>query len=155
MATTRAVSPPDEHEPDDRAGDEQAGDEQAGDEQAPGRRALGRRGEDVAAEHLAARGLTVLERNWRCREGELDLVAAEGERLVVAEVKTRSGTGFGQPAEAVTRAKAARIRRLAQRWLAEHHAAGGSGFAEVRFDVLAVLVGRAGAPQVEHYEGAF
>ncbi|MDD7941136.1 YraN family protein [Actinomycetospora lutea] len=121
----------------------------------PDRRALGRRGEDVAAEHLAARGLTVIERNWRCREGELDLVAAEGDRLVVAEVKTRSGTGFGLPAEAVTRGKAARIRRLAQRWLAERHAAGGSGFAEVRFDVLAVLVTRGAAPQVEHYEGAF
>ncbi|GAA4892377.1 YraN family protein [Actinomycetospora straminea] len=121
----------------------------------PDRRVLGRRGEDVAAEHLAARGLTVLDRNWRCREGELDLVAAEGERLVVAEVKTRSGTGFGVPAEAVTGVKAARIRRLAQRWLAERHAAGGRGFAEVRFDVLAVLVRPGGAPEVEHYEGAF
>jgi putative endonuclease len=119
------------------------------------RQLLGRRGEEVAAEHLAARGLTVLDRNWRCREGELDLVAADGPRLVVVEVKTRSGTGFGFPAEAVTAIKAARIRRLAQRWLAERHAAGGSGFDEVRFDVLAVLVAPGATPQVEHYEGAF
>ncbi|GAA4937766.1 putative endonuclease [Actinomycetospora succinea] len=125
------------------------------DEPPPDRRELGRHGEDVAAEHLAARGLTVLDRNWRCREGELDLIAADGERLVVAEVKTRSGTGFGFPAEAVTRVKAARIRRLAQHWLAERHAAGAAGFAEVRFDVLAVLVVPGAAPQVEHYEGAF
>ncbi len=121
----------------------------------PDRRALGQRGEDVAAAFLADRGLVVLERNWRCREGELDLVAADGGRLVVAEVKTRSGTGFGLPAEAVTARKAARIRRLAQRWLAARHAAGGSGFAEVRFDVLAVLLAGGAAPRVEHYEGAF
>ncbi|PVZ14496.1 YraN family protein [Actinomycetospora cinnamomea] len=121
----------------------------------PDRRALGQRGEDVAVEHLAARGLVVLDRNWRCREGELDLVAADGHRLVVAEVKTRSGTGYGLPAEAVTAAKAGRIRRLAQRWLAARHAAGGSGFDEVRFDVVAVLLAPGTPPRVEHYEGAF
>ncbi|MEJ2860565.1 YraN family protein [Actinomycetospora flava] len=134
MTTTRAVN--DGQPPDDR-------------------RTLGRRGEELAAEHLAARGLTVLDRNWRCRDGELDLLAVDGDVLVVAEVKTRSGTGFGLPAEAVTWSKAARIRRLAQRWLAERHAAGGAGFDEVRFDVLAVLVTPGAAPQVEHYEGAF
>jgi putative endonuclease len=120
-----------------------------------GRRRLGRRGEDVAAEHLAARGLVVLDRNWRCREGELDLVAADGARLVVAEVKARSGTGYGVPAEAVTPPKAARVRRLAQRWLAERHARGEPGFDEVRFDVVAVLLAPGAAPRVEHYEGAF
>jgi putative endonuclease len=120
----------------------------------PHRTTLGRRGEDVAAAHLAAHGLVVLERNWRCREGELDVVAADGDCLVVVEVKSRSGTGFGA-AEAVTPAKAARIRRLAQRWLAARHAAGGSGFAEVRFDVVAVLLAPGAPPRVEHYEGAF
>ena len=120
----------------------------------PDRGTLGQRGEELAAEHLAARGLAVLDRNWRCREGELDLVAAAGDRLVVVEVKTRSGTGYGT-AEAVTPAKASRIRRLAQRWLAQRHAAGGSGFAEVRFDVVAVLLAPGAAPQIEHYEGAF
>lgn len=128
---------------------------QQGDRRPDGRRLLGQRGEDVAAEHLATRGLVVLDRNWRCREGELDLVAADGDRLVVAEVKTRSGTGFGVPAEAVTPPKAARIRRLAQRWLAERHAAGAPGFEEVRFDVVAVLLAPGAAARVEHYEGAF
>lgn len=136
MTTTRAVTDEPPPEPD-------------------ARRSLGRHGEDVAAAHLAARGLAVLARNWRRREGELDLVAADGRCLVVVEVKTRSGTGFGLPVEAVTRLKAARIRRLAQQWLAEHHASGGAGFAEVRFDVLAVLVAPGASPQIEHYEGAF
>ena len=121
----------------------------------PDRRTLGRRGEEVAAAHLVTRGLAVRARNWRCREGELDVVASEGARLVVCEVKTRSGTGFGLPAEAVTAGKAARIRRLAQRWLAAHHEATGEGFTEVRFDVLAVLLAPGAAPRVDHYEGAF
>ncbi len=81
------------------------------------RNELGRHGEDVAAQYLAERGMVVLSRNWRCREGELDLVATDRKRLVVCEVKTRSGLGFGGPAEAVTPAKAARIRRLAVTWL--------------------------------------
>lgn len=112
---------------------------------------LGRRGEDLAAEHLCARGCEVLERNWRRREGELDLVARDGPRLLVVEVKTRSGTGFGLPAEAVTRVKAARIRRLAAAWLAED----GRRFDEVRFDVVAVLLPPGAPASVEHYEGAF
>ena len=115
------------------------------------RNVLGRRGEDLAVEHLTARGLTVLDRNWRRREGELDVVATDRRRLVVVEVKTRSGTGYGLPAEAVTPAKAARIRRLTQAWLAEHRA----GWVEIRFDVVAVLVRPGAAPVVEHYEGAF
>lgn len=140
MATTRDAGDAPPGTPDRRSHD---------------RRRLGRHGEDVAAEHLVARGLVVLDRNWRCREGELDLVAADGRRLVVAEVKTRSGTGFGVPAEAVTHVKAARIRRLAQRWLAQRHADGAPGFDEVRFDVLAVLLTPGATPRVEHYEGAF
>lgn len=112
---------------------------------------LGRRGEDIAAEFLVRRGLVVLSRNWRCRQGELDLVAAEGARLVVCEVKTRSGSGYGHPAEAVTRRKAARIRQLTRFWLAEHRI----GWCEVRFDVLAVLCPPGGQPQVEHLVGVF
>lgn len=113
---------------------------------------LGRWGEDVAADHLAAAGLVLLARNWRCREGELDLVAIEdGRRLVVCEVKTRSGLGFGAPAEAVSPAKAARIRRLTAAFLRAHR----MGWVEVRFDVVAV-VAPAGAPMtVEHLRGAF
>ena len=85
---------------------------------------LGRRGEDEAVRYLERRGLVVLSRNWRCRDGELDVVAVDTDRLVVCEVKTRSGTRFGEPAEAVTPRKAARIRRVTQAWLAAHHAGG-------------------------------
>jgi putative endonuclease len=101
----------------------------------------------------------VLERNWRCREGEIDIVAREGDVLVVCEVKTRRGVAFGTPLEAVTPAKAARLRRLTARWLAatrESRAADGvGGFADIRFDVVGVLLPRAGAPTVEHLRGAF
>ncbi len=79
---------------------------------------LGRRGEDLAARFLEQQGLVVLSRNWRCRHGEVDLVATDADKLVVCEVKTRSGTRFGEPAEAVTGRKAARIRRVTQAWLA-------------------------------------
>ena len=72
---------------------------------------LGRYGEEVAAEHLVAAGLTIVARNWRCREGEVDIVALDGDVLVMCEVKTRRGVGFGTPLDAVTPAKAARLRR--------------------------------------------
>jgi len=124
------------------------------------RGALGRYGEDVAARHLAAAGLTLLARNWRCREGEVDIVAREGDVLVVCEVKTRRGAGFGTPLDAVTPAKAARLRRLAVRWLADQRASGdGPGgpdrYAEVRFDVVSVLAPLGGPTAVEHLRGAF
>jgi putative endonuclease len=112
---------------------------------------LGRRGEQLAVDFLIDRGLRVLARNWRCPEGELDVVAAEGPVLIVCEVKTRSGLGFGEPAEAVTARKAARIRRVTQAWLAER----GSGWPEVRFDVLAVLLPPGGRATVQHYRAAF
>lgn len=123
------------------------------------RAALGRYGEDVAARHLTSSGFALLARNWRCREGEIDILARDGDVLVVCEVKTRRDVGFGTPLEAVTPAKAARLRRLAARWLAatrEARAAdGGGGFADVRFDVVSVLLPRAGGPVVEHVRGAF
>ena len=112
---------------------------------------LGARGEAVAARYLGGRGLVVLDRNWRCREGEIDLVATDGATVVIVEVKTRSGTGYGHPAEAVTPRKLVRMRRLAQLWLAAHRV----GWVEVRFDVIAVLA-RPGAPvEVEHFPGVF
>ena len=112
---------------------------------------LGGHGERIAAAFLTDAGLTVLDRNWRCREGELDIVARDADALVFCEVKTRRGTGYGTPAEAVTPAKRRRLRVLAQRWLAAHdeHAP------HVRFDVVGVLV-RAGRPaQVTHLPAAF
>ncbi|MDQ0310802.1 putative endonuclease [Kitasatospora herbaricolor] len=80
---------------------------------------LGRYGEQVAARRLVADGLRILERNWRCAEGELDIVALDGETLAVCEVKTRSERSFQQPTEAIDAVKADRLRRLAERWLAE------------------------------------
>lgn len=112
---------------------------------------LGRRGEDVAAGFLEQQGLVVLSRNWRCRFGELDLVATDADRLVVCEVKTRTGTRFGEPAEAVTDRKVARIRRVTNAWLAAHR----MGWVEVRFDVLAVLARPGGPVTVQHYRAVF
>ena len=112
---------------------------------------LGRRGEDLAAAYLQEQGLVVLSRNWRCRHGELDLVATDSRRLVVCEVKTRSGTRFGEPAEAVTWRKAHRIRRVTQAWLAAHQVR----WCEIRFDVLAVVAEPGQPATVQHYEAAF
>jgi putative endonuclease len=112
---------------------------------------LGRRGEDLAADFLVNMGLVVLSRNWRCRDGEVDLIVTDGERLVICEVKTRSGTGYGEPSESVTPAKAARIRRVTAAWLREHRV----GWCEIRFDVLAVLCPQDGPVTVEHVQGAF
>ncbi|MFB7665649.1 YraN family protein [Kitasatospora sp. NPDC056138] len=80
---------------------------------------LGRYGEEVAARWLTAGGLRILERNWRCAEGELDIVALDGDTLAVCEVKTRSEHGFQQPSEGIDRTKAERLRHLAERWLGE------------------------------------
>ena len=115
--------------------------------------AVGRYGERVAARHLEQLGMELLDRNWRGTAGELDLVARDGDLLVAVEVKTRSGTGFGHPAEAVTPAKLGRIRRLTGQWLAERAAVHGPRFAGIRVDVVAVVLPRAGAAQVEHLVG--
>jgi|AntRauMFilla1563_2_1112583.scaffolds.fasta_scaffold104148_2 putative endonuclease len=81
---------------------------------------LGRTGEQLAVEHLARAGFAILDRNWRCPLGEIDIVAREGDTTVVVEVKTRSGTGFGHPLESVTPRKLARLRRLAGAWCEAH-----------------------------------
>ena len=112
--------------------------------------ALGRRGEDIAARYLETTGLVVLDRNWRCHAGELDIVCADGTGLVVCEVKTRSGTDFGTPAEAVDDAKAARIRDLAAHWRRDH----GVRPCPVRFDIVAVLLRPDAAAEVRHLRGA-
>ena len=112
---------------------------------------LGSRGETIAAVYLTDAGLSVLDRNWRCRDGELDIVAREGTAIVFCEVKTRRGTGFGHPVEAVTPVKQRRLRLLAQRWLSAHdeHAP------DLRFDVVGVLVRPAAPALVTHLRGAF
>lgn len=111
--------------------------------------AVGRYGERVVAKLLVERGWVVLERNWRGPAGELDIVALDGDVLVVVEVKTRTGDGFGHPAEAVTPAKLARLRRLAGQWLAAHDVRARG----VRIDVVAVRAGGRGAARVEHLVG--
>lgn len=115
------------------------------------RGALGRYGEDVAARRLAEAGMTVLERNWRCgRTGEIDIVARDGDVLVVCEVKTRRSGGFQHPMAAVTPEKAERLRTLAARWIQTHGAAPPGG---VRIDLVGVLLPRRGAALVEHARG--
>lgn len=113
------------------------------------RTAVGAYGERLAERRLCAQGLVVLDRNWRCGLGELDLVCRDGADLVVVEVKTRASVLFGSPLEAVTHRKAARLRRLAARWLAEHEFTPDG----VRVDVVGVFLPRRGAAQVEHLSG--
>ena len=112
---------------------------------------LGSLGEDIAATYLTDQGFRVLDRNWRCREGELDIVARDGAALVFCEVKTRSAAGFGHPVEAVTAVKRRRLRQLARAWLDahDHHAP------DLRFDVIGVLVPHSGPARVTHLRNAF
>jgi putative endonuclease len=118
-------------------------------ERADRNRALGSFGEAYAARHLVEQGMVLLERNWRCPAGEIDLVLRDGSVLVVCEVKTRSSTAYGSPLEGVTARKAARLRRLAAQWLAEHQLHPD----EVRIDLVGVLVGRGRSPQLDHVRG--
>lgn len=113
-------------------------------------KALGRVGEGLAANYLGAIGYTILERNWRCRQGEIDLIAeAPASTLVFAEVKTRRCVTRGTPADAVARRKVTRLRRLAGAWLAE----GRPGWATVRLDVLAITVSPDGRIDLTHLQG--
>ena len=98
---------------------------------------LGAAGEQRAAAWYEAHGYAIVARNWRCKEGEIDLICARGGTVVICEVKTRSSLAYGHPAEAVTPAKQRRLRTLARRWLAER--GGPSGIESLRFDVAAVL----------------
>ncbi|MBD7998899.1 MULTISPECIES: YraN family protein [Oerskovia] len=111
--------------------------------------AVGRYGEKVAARYLVDAGWVVLDRNWRGTRGELDLVARDGDVLVAVEVKTRRGTAYGHPAEAVTPDKLARLRRLTGEWVATHPVRPAS----IRIDVVAVILPAAGAAHVEHLVG--
>ena len=101
---------------------------------------IGVHGEDLACAELERQGLQVLERNWRCRLGEIDIVAAEvgdaGLTLVFCEVKCRSGLGFGHPLEAITYAKMRTLRQLAALWLRQHHLKASS----IRLDAIGVVL---------------
>ena len=114
------------------------------------RRRLGALGEDFAAQWYVARGFEIVDRNWRVREGEIDLVAQRERTIVFCEVKTRSSDRFGVPAESVTLTKQRRLRVLAARWLSEHPDRRG----QVRFDVASVVPAGA-TPSVTVLEAAF
>lgn len=111
--------------------------------------ALGAYGERLAAAHLRAAGMTVLDRNWRCPQGEIDIVARDGDVLVICEVKTRRSVALGHPLEAVTPRKAARLRRLAAAWIQQR----GVHPVEVRIDLVGVLRPVRGRSRVEHVRG--
>ena len=120
------------------------------------RRLVGRIGEDVAAEFVTARGWRVLDRNWRNRYGELDLIAAQGRVLVVVEVKTRASRTYTDPVAAVTPQKLSRMQRLIRMWLAEN----GHGWEQIRFDVISIQLDPrdpedTAAAAVRHHRGVF
>lgn len=116
------------------------------------RQALGAYGERAAAAYLTERGLEILDRNWRRREGELDIVARDGDCLVVCEVKTRRTLAYGSPLEAVTWRKAARLRRLAGWWVQAHPELT-AATRSVRVDVVGVVLPYAGPAQIDHLVG--
>jgi putative endonuclease len=111
---------------------------------------LGAGGEDVAAAHLTSLGYAVLERNYRCERGEIDIVAERDGVIVFCEVKTRRTDRWGAPSEAVNFHKQARLRRLAAHWLAER----GVGQRSVRFDVISLVV-RGRDHELQHLQDAF
>ena len=111
--------------------------------------ALGRYGEDLAADHLEADGYVILERNWRCDIGEIDIVAREGDVLVVCEVKTRSSLSHGSPFEAVTERKLHRLERLGIAWMRTR----GMRPRSMRVDVVSILRPRSGPSVIEHVRG--
>lgn len=122
------------------------------------RQTLGHRGEEIAARHLERAGWRIVERNYRVREGEIDLIAVRGATLAFCEVKTlihRSNRTHGpmNPVESVGHRKQVKVRRMARRWLASH---AGSGAADLRLDVIGVVLSPAGELlRLEHLEGAF
>lgn len=109
---------------------------------------LGARGEAIAARFLEHAGFTILERNWRCAQGEIDVVARIGRELVFVEVKTRSSIAFGHPLEAITAPKLARLRRLAAAWCQAHPVA----YESIRIDAIGIIAPADGEVEVDHLE---
>ena len=112
---------------------------------------IGALGEQLAVDHLQSLGLRVMERNWRCRYGELDVIAVDdaAQTAVFVEVKTRTSDQFGGVAQAVTPQKVRRLRRLVGLWLATHD----GRWAQVRIDVVGVRIGRRRVPEIFHLRG--
>lgn len=111
---------------------------------------IGVRGEDLACAELERQGMRILERNWRCRIGEIDIVAAEGGAsgltLVFCEVKCRSGLGFGHPLEAITYTKMRTLRQLAALWMREHRIKA----SRIRLDAIGVVLVSGQEPSLIH-----
>ncbi len=115
------------------------------------RKKLGDRGEDAATAYLERVGMTIIERNWRCASGEVDIIALDGDELVLCEVKTRRTSSKGSPDEAVTPAKQRRYSRLAAAYIQR------AGLVDpaVRFDVISILVIAEDRALLRHHRGAF
>lgn len=114
-------------------------------------RAIGAYGEELATTFLAAKGFRIIDRNYRCKGGEVDIVAGDGRTIVFVEVKTRRSHTFGVPQLAVTPFKQRQIMKAALTWLAQHR----SKDAPARFDVIAITLSANGEPIIEHIENAF
>ena len=112
---------------------------------------LGRRGEDLAATFLTEAGYLVVDRNWRCSQGEIDIVAVDGADTVFVEVKTRSSVAFGHPFEAITPQKLARVRRLAAAWCAVNP----GDHRSIRIDAISVIAPSDGPPEIDHLTRVF
>ena len=112
---------------------------------------LGIRGEDIAVEALKASGYTIVERNWRCSQGEIDIVAVDGSETVFVEVKTRSSVAFGHPFAAITVLKLARLRRLAAAWCEQHPGPHNA----IRIDAISVIAPSLTTPTIEHLRRVF
>lgn len=110
---------------------------------------LGRRGEELAAGWYEDRGYIILDKNWRCRSGELDLVVRDAKSTVFVEVKTRTSVAYGHPFEAITEAKSGRLRRLAAEWCRMRGPVPG----DVRIDAVAVIDAWSAMPSIEQLEG--
>jgi putative endonuclease len=119
----------------------------------PRRQQIGTRGEDLAVAELQRQGMQIVARNWRCRLGEIDVVALEtspaGRTLVFCEVKCRTGIGFGAPLESITHAKLRRLRQLTAQWLATEQVRADA----IRIDAIGVVLRSGSAPQLTHVQG--
>lgn len=112
---------------------------------------LGSRGEELAASFLERNGFTIVERNFRCKGGEVDIVARDGNTIVFVEVKSRKSLAYGVPQEAVTPFKQRQISKAALTWLARHHKID----SPARFDVIALLLDSSYSHRIEHIRNAF
>ena len=112
-------------------------------------RSIGTFGEKAVADFLTSRGFLIVERNWRIKEGEVDIIATSPDKtFVFVEVKTRTSQAYGHPLEAITREKAHRLQRLALAWLATHQCLG----SDYQVDCAAVLISHDGSYSIEYRE---